>query len=517
MKRINAREVIFGTGALAMLLNITVAAAVGQDKANDVAVEVDWGTVTGTSKTLLTVQVCPEPPMRRRAVIHDQWIAALRNLKMSYARLQPWAPFPKLSIAELEPPTDGHTSWDFSAIDPLVMDFYAAQEGRPSMLNPAIPAWLFDGPPHQYPQDPDEIDWKYEFRPDVGKRLRDPTFHATADYFRRFAEWYVRGEFIDEYGQVHHSGHHLKIDYWEVLNEEEEGTGHEIDPETYTALYDEVVSALRKVDPTMKFSGLALADASSLHYFEYFLNHRNHGPSIPLDMVSYHKYVFAEAGRNLQDWQHDMFADADRFLHTVTQIERIRKRLSPETKTFISELGIMSGDEAANMAAAQSGLKPYQLPDIPKEYWTLGASVFAYTYLGTIREGVDMVGASELVDYPGNVAGTTLIDWNTGEPNAVYRVVKLLHDALPQGAQLVRTQVTGEEVAAQGFVVSTEKKLLLINKSREAVRVKITGAGGARMRTVDLGTGSAPAREGQWDNDEVILQPHAVVIGVLRR
>jgi hypothetical protein len=125
----------------------------------------------------------------------------------------------------------------------------------------------------------------------------------------------------------------LKIDYWEVLNEEDEGNGHEIDPETYTALYDEVVSALRKVDPTMKFSGLALADASSLHYFEYFLTHKNHGPGIPLNMVSYHKYVFAEAGRTLRDWQHDMFGDADRFLHTVEQIERIRKRLSPDTNT----------------------------------------------------------------------------------------------------------------------------------------------------------------------------------------
>jgi hypothetical protein len=137
--------------------------------------------------------------------------------------------------------------------------------------------------------------------------------------------------------------------------------------------------------------------------------------------------------------------------------------------------------------------------------------------LGTIQEGVDMVGASELVDYPGNVAGTTLIDWKTGEPNAVYRVVKLLHDALPQGARLVRTHVTGEEVAAQGFAVSTEKRLLLINKSLKAVKVKIPGASGARTSTVDIGTGSAPPREEQWDHDDVILQPHAVVIAVLHR
>lgn len=517
MRQVHTTEEAICVGVLAMLLQISTSLAAVPGKGSDVTVAVDWDAVTGTSKTLLTVQVCPEPPMRRGAALHDQWVVALRNLNMSYARLQPWAPFPKLSIAELDPPRDGRTSWDFSTIDPLVLDFYAAQEGRPIMLNPAIPTWLFDEPPHQYPRDPDEIDWKYEFRPDVGKRLHDPTSHQAADYFRRFAQWYVHGEFIDEYGKVRRSGHHLKIDYWEVLNEEDEGTGHELEPQTYTALYDEVVSALQKVDPTMKFSGLALEDASSLHYFEYFLTHKNHRPGIPLDMVSYHKYVTAEAGRTLQDWQHDMFADADRFLHTVQQIERIRKRLSPETKTFISELGVMSGDEVANESAAQNGLRPYQLPNIPQEYWTLGASVFAYAYLGTIREGVDLVGASELVDYPGNVAGTNLIDWNTGEPNAIYRVVKLLHDALPAGAQLVRTSVTGEEVEAQGFEVSTHKTLLLINKSLKTVTVKIPGAGGARTSTVDIGTGAAFPRGSQWDNDAVILEPHAVVVAVLQR
>ena len=517
MKRIHPSEVVIYGCLLTVLLEIATAVAAVPEKGSDVTVTVDWNEVTGASKTLLTVQVCPEPPMRRGAALHDQWIVALRNLNMSYARLQPWAPFPKLSIAELDTPRDGHTSWNFSNMDPAVLDFYAAQDGRPIMLNPAIPAWLFDGPPHQYPQDPNEIDWKYEFRPDVGKRLRDPTFHETADYFRRLAEWYVRGGFIDEYGQVHHSGHQLKIDYWEVLNEEDEGDAHELDPETYTALYDEVVSALRKVDPSMKFSGLALEDSSSLYYFEYFLSHKNHRPGVPLDMVSYHKYVFAEAGRTLQQWQHDMFADTDRFLHTVKQIERIRKRLSPDTKTFISELGIGSGDETANMAAAQNGLGPYQLPDIPKEYWTLGASVFAYAYLGTIREGVDLVGASELVDYPGNVAGTTLIDWRTGEPNAVYRVVKLLHDALPPGARLVRTKVRGEEVEVQGFEVSGDKKLLLINKSLKTVRVTIQGVSGAKTTTVDIGTGSAPPREGNSDHEDIVLQPQAVVIAVLQR
>ena len=496
------------------MLKIEPAEAVPNENGDYLTVTVNWNSVTGTSKTLLTVQVCPEPPMRRGAALHDQWIVTLRNLNMSYARLNPWALFPKLSIAELDPPKDGHTYWDFSSIDPMVLDFYKAQGGRPIMLNPAIPAWLFKGPPRQHPDDPDEMDWNYEFGPDVGRHLRDPSFHETADYFKRFAEWFIQGKFIDEYGRTHLSGHHLKVNYWEVLNEEDEGNGHQLDPETYTALYDEVVSNLKMVDPAMKFSGLALADASNIYYFEYFLNHKNHRAAIPLDMVSYHKYLLAEAGETLQQWQHDMFADADRFLHTMHQIEQIRRRLSPDTKTFIGELGIMSGDEAANQTAAQSGLRPYHFSNIPKEYWTLGASAFAYAYLGAVREGVDMVGAAELVDYPGNVAGTTLIDWNTGEPNAVYRVVKLLHDSLPQGARLVKTTVKGEKLEGQGFEVSRQRQLLLINKSMETIEVKIPGASGALTNTVDISTESAPPRAGRWDREEIVLQPHAVVIAV---
>ena len=35
----------------------------------------------------------------------------------------PWLPYPRLVVAELEPPTGTKTSWDFSLIDPLTRDF----------------------------------------------------------------------------------------------------------------------------------------------------------------------------------------------------------------------------------------------------------------------------------------------------------------------------------------------------------------------------------------------------------
>ena len=81
-------------------------------------VNADWGKVTYTSKTVVSMENCVEPPMRRGSPIHDQLFKALRDLHADYARYSPWFPYPKLAVAELEPPRDGKTFWDFSLIDP---------------------------------------------------------------------------------------------------------------------------------------------------------------------------------------------------------------------------------------------------------------------------------------------------------------------------------------------------------------------------------------------------------------
>lgn len=480
-----------------------------------VDVTVDWKKVTGESKTAITIQVCPEPPMRRGTATHRNVFESLRDLKVSYARLQPWYPYPRLSMAALEPPQAGKTSWDFSLIDPIVLDFYAAAEGRPIMLNMAIPAWLFKGPRHQYPDDPDEIDWAYESRPDVGTEFGDPSFGEAVGYFTRVAQWYIKGGFTDEYGKRLESGHRLKIDYWEVLNEQEETRmeGHKLDPQVYTAFYDALVSKLKALDPEMKFSGLALGNGENLHYFEYFLNKKNHQPGIPLDMVSYHKYFVATTGRTLAERQERMLASADAFFRTVHRIELIRRRLSPGTRTFVSELGLFWGEEFDDVGLRMAGKKiPVRDPKIPDEFWPLGGSLWAYGFLGLVREGVDLVAAAELVDYPSQLAGTNLLDWNTGKPNAVYRVVKLLHDELPPGAKLLQTTIEGSGLAAQGFDTPQGRKILLINKTMQPMSVRIEDASTAFVRTVDKTTGSAAPRVDKLTKDGLDLQPMATAI-----
>lgn len=519
MKR-NANHMVWRVAAalcVIAIITLTLAQESNTSDGRSIKVSVDWNVSVGASKTVLTVQVCPEPPMRRGGPIHQQAHEALRDLNASYARLQAWFPYPRLSIAELDPPANGHTSWNFSLIDPIVLDFYDATQGRPIVLNMDIPGWLFKGTPPTYPDDPNEIDWQYQFGSSISKELRDPTYREVADYYRRVAQWYIRGGFTDEYGHDHRSGHHLKIDYWEVLNEQD-GMAHDLSPETYTGLYDVVVSELKEVDPTMKFSALALANPENLLYVEYFLNPKHHKAGVPLDMVSYHHYIVAKTGDTPEKWRSEMFRRADIFLATVRNIEGIRNRLSPSTKTAVNEFGFMWGPEDDKLLMAiNTGKSDSSEPTIPDQYWSLAASVFAYTYIGVARAGVDLLGAAELVDYPSQLAGTNLIHWRTGEPNAMYRTVKMLHEQLPPNGSLRATNVEGFAIEAQAFDTHDGRRLLLVNKSDKAHKItlecesKSNCPTSGTARAIDKFTGGAVPQEYRVTAD-VALMPHSVTV-----
>ena len=70
-------------------------------------VTVHWDQVTRVSKTIPTLQVVVNPPLRRGSAIHDRAFRALRELEADYVRYVPWLPYPKLAVAELDPPHDG--------------------------------------------------------------------------------------------------------------------------------------------------------------------------------------------------------------------------------------------------------------------------------------------------------------------------------------------------------------------------------------------------------------------------
>jgi hypothetical protein len=95
--------------------------------------------------------------------IHDGSFAALKALGADYVRYVPWLPYPKIAVAELEPPTKDQTSWDFTDIDPVTKDFLAATEGYSTIVNfNTIPAWMFKtDKPVKYPEDTNQVFWDY--------------------------------------------------------------------------------------------------------------------------------------------------------------------------------------------------------------------------------------------------------------------------------------------------------------------------------------------------------------------
>lgn len=451
--------------------------------------DVQWDAVSQVSKTTATLQVVVNPLLRRGSAIHDPAFHALRDLNAEFVRYVPWLPYPKLAVAELEPGV-----WDTSLIDPMTTDFFNATEGHATILNfSTIPAWLFQtGKPVTYPADPDEAIWNYT----QGKNLREGGLQELADYYARLVAWYTKGGFTDRQGHRHVSNFHYKIPYWEIFNEPD--IEHGMSAEDYTVRYDAVAAAIHSVSPETKFVGLALAFPSGHpEMFEYFLDHRNHRPGIPLDMISYHFYATPAASETPDHWQYTFFNQADGFLNTVRYVEQIRKRLSPETRTNLDEIGsILPGDPAG-------------MNTIPDTYWNASGALYAYVYLQAMQMGIDIVGESQLVGYPTQFPSVSMVDWKTGRPNARFWVLKLIHDHFAPGDKLVPTRGSTGEVLAQAFVTPKGRALLLLNKRNWKARVQLKDEW--RDAKVSIVDSSAPRTE-RLEGSAIELGPFAVAV-----
>lgn len=482
------------------LFLLSLACVVRADELAVPQVSIDWNHTIRVSCSTPTLQVVVNPPLRPGSAIHDTVYAALHELGAQNVRYVPWFPYPRLAVAELQPPTATHTSWDFSLIDPMTIDFLKATKGHPGILNfSTMPAWLFKTPqPVTYPDDPNAPIWNYT----QGTEPRDPSLKEMGDYYARLVSWYTRGGFTDELGVVHHSGYHYKIAWWEVLNETE--AEHNTTPQQYTERYDAIVGAIHQVSPKTKFVGLAMAYADRLNYYEYFLNATNHQPGIPLDMISYHFY--ADPGEGVHaatpgEWH--FCEQADKFLGTVRKIEAIRQRLSPATQTDTDELGVIAPDQSWQ-----------NLP----VYWNAAGAMYAYLYAELSKLGIENVGESQLVGYPTQFPSVSMVNWETGKPNARFRVLELLKDNFGPGDKIVATIVAVPGVAAQAYRAHGRKKLLLINKEATAADVTLPpDAVGARLEVVDLSTGENPAQRSQIASPHVTLAPFAVAVVTLPR
>jgi hypothetical protein len=495
MVRRFARPLCFGFVCVGMSTMLQ-----GQEK--PLQITVHWDKTTVVSKSTPTLQVVVNPPLRHGEPMSTAAYKAVKDLGAEYVRYVPWLPYPRLAVAELEPPTPQKTSWDFSLIDPMTIDFLNATEGHQPVMNfSTMPTWLFKtDKPVTYPADPNQPVWNYT----QGTELRDPTGKEMADYYERLVSWYVKGGFTDENGVRHESGHHYKLPIWEVLNEVE--SEHAMTAEAYTKRYDAIVEGIHRASPETKFMGMALsAPKEHPEFFEYFLNPANHKAGIPLDYVSYHFYASPTPSQNISDWQYTFFDQADGFLSTVRYVENIRKRLSPNTKSDLDELGVILPTDNT----------PVDKVPPPTAYWNLAGSLYAYLFVELARLQIDVIGESQMVGYPTQYPSVSMMDWLNNKPNARFQVLKLIKDNFHAGDSLVETSIGGSgsgDVEAQAFVTAAGHKLLLANKRDRVVEVALPEAERASALSVDESTKDDPARKVKLADGKIRLEPFAVSV-----
>ncbi len=460
-------------------------------------VTVDWNTQISISKTTPTLQLVENPMVRPGSPIHDATFKALKELGADYVRYVPWFPYPKMAVAELNAPTKEETFWNFAYLDSTMQAVMNATAGHPVVINfSTTPAWMWKTESEVvYPEDPYKTCWTYN----QGTQLRDSTMKEVASYFARLLSWYVKGGFTDELGTFHKSGHFYKIPYWEVLNEPD--LEHKVSPKLYTKMYDAIVTEMKKVSPDTKFVGLSLAQTINPEYFEYFLNPKNHKQGISLEGISYHHYSSPSLeGQPLDFYQYTFFEKADAFLDRVRYIENIRKRLAPNTFTMINELGVILRS-------------PEVSGPIAYDYWNLAGAMYAHIFLELTKIGIDVVGESQLVGYPTQFPDVSMMNWENGNPNARYWVLKLLKDNFGPGDKLVSTGINSSLVAAQGFATKEGRKILLINKRNEEIRVQLpTDSKDAWVNYVDIITRENPPAKIQLSDNVITLKPFSVAV-----
>ncbi len=493
----SGKRKILNTGAIFLSLQLIAWQSQAQDK--QPVLNVNWKNVTSVSKTTPTLQLVENPMVRNSSPIHEKTFAALKDLGADYVRYVPWFPYPKMAVAELKPPTASETFWDFTYLDSTMEALMKATEGHSVVINfSTTPVWMWKtDKPVSYPDNPYQPFWDYN----QGTELKDTTGKEIAGYYARLFSWYTKGGFTDELGKFHKSGHFYKIPYWEVLNEPD--LEHNISPEHYTKLYDAIVSGLKKISPQTKFIGLSLAFCTNPQYFEYFLNSKNHTKGVVPEGISYHHYSTPSwPDQEVAGYQYTFFEKADGFLDKVRYIENIRKRLAPNVFTTINEIG--------SILRSPQIIKP-----IDPQYWNVSGATYAYIFLELTRQGVDVAGESQLVGYPTQFPDVSMMNWETGNPNARYWVLRLIHDNLGAGDKLVQTDFKNGRpgaVIAQAMITKQGRKVLLINTRNQAAKFSLPeDVKDADITSVDITTGdNAPVKASV--TDAVNLKPFSVSI-----
>jgi hypothetical protein len=406
---------------------------------------VDYDNIIAASKTIATLQVVSNPILNKKySPIALKLYDNLHSLNADLVRYAAWYPYPKIGVAELEPPnyTNKTTSWKFGQeLQQMFLDTWKSVVKHDSSNKRLVitfstqPAWMFNTTDWSYNNETNKADWKYG----RNGNWKPKTTQLVADYYGRFASWIINGEFQDEFNNTITGGPKLGlgnlggVTHWEVFNEPE--GEHNLSIQQYNIMYDAIVQNIRKrVDPnhTIQFIGLSLEGHNEWDYWNGFLNLSNHHPdvydSIQNGYVSFHFYAKPSSRTNVTTYVEVFGKQLDIFLKEVDTIIQIRDTLSPSTKLALNEAGVIPPND--NNIDAE---------DVPSIYFNMAAAFYTVLYSELSVKGIDIVGSSQYCGCPSipkwnipdrQYPGVSMTNWTTGDGNPRYWALKLLLDSL---------------------------------------------------------------------------------------
>ncbi len=154
---------------------------------------------------------------------------------------------------------------------------------------------------------------------------------------------------------------------------------------------------------------------------------------------------------------------------------------------------------------------------LPAAYWNAAGALYGYLFVELAKQGVDVIGESQLVGYPTQYPSVSMIDYNNGKPNARYWVLKLIKDNFHPGDKLVAEKPAKDgdpsDVTVQGFITPQGKKVLLVNRTNKEKTVTLSPElQNASSLTVDEATGDEAPRAGKAEGANFKLAPFAVTV-----
>jgi hypothetical protein len=363
------------------------------------------------------------------------------------------------------------TSWDFAALDIQV----AALQGNTAFPDTNIMQFTGNVEPW----------WWFanctSTRCPCGSALADPTGAMIAEYHSRILDWYTKGGFTDELGAYHHSGYNFSFGYLELMNEVDGhcnifiGTTAVERVRHWITIYDASATLLKANHPTTKLIGLCTAgqhsDDDSVTW-RTFLNRSEHAPGTPwpIDGVAFHSYIAAAKPPTWQGWSARLVRAARGAFISSTAAARAIKEVSPATKVFMDEVGILLGCDAPFNVSATLGVHGSL-----SSWWNVQSVIWAMYVMEMGAAGVDMLGASQFVGWTagppgtpvgipaananggtpfqpqvtagGNCAEMSMVDWTTGNFNSRSWSMKMIIDAMGHGdKEVLVTNVTRDSV-----------------------------------------------------------------------